>query len=302
MTEQHFSPDSYDDWYQQGNNQLDAGEYAESIVSFAQALQNKADDYNALYRKGTAHFYLQQYEMAETCYGQVLVSKPDSQTALESRGLALNQLQRHEEAIASLDRALEIQPDLYGAWWAKGNALRELERIEESISAYDRALELQPDSHVVWVLRGKAYEKLKRYSEALTSYERALELTQAKGERRAEAQTLRDMLFMYVFNGRSQDAFTALNESSSIIRELNLPPDDPLQSLTLMGSIPFFPKHIRYQFLMDLWGRLAGFGMRGKPQMILAFVVWFLLAIPSLILMVPWGMARWISQRLTRQR
>jgi tetratricopeptide (TPR) repeat protein len=302
MTEQKPIPDSYDYWYQKGSKQLDTGKYAESIISFDKALQYKVDDHDAFYKKGNAHFYLQQYEIAEGCYGLALVSKPDSQNAWESRGLVLNQLQRYEKAIASFHRALEIQPDLFRARWGRGNALMELGRTEESVSDYDKALELQPDSHAVWALHGKACEKLKRYSEALTSYERVLELAQAKEERLTEAETLRAMIFMYVFNGRSQDAFDAFNKSTSIIRELNLPPNDPLQTSSLMGSVPLFPEQIPYQPLMNLWGRLVGFGFRGKPQLILVFVIWFLLLIPSLILIVPWGIARWISQRFARQR
>jgi tetratricopeptide (TPR) repeat protein len=301
MTESNFFPNSYGGWYQRGNEQIAAGAYAEAILSFEQALQFKAHDYDALYQMGNAHFYLQQYDLAKACCEQALVSKPDSHVAWENRGLALVQLQQYEAAIASFDHALEIQPDCVNACWGKGNALQALGRTKAAIVAYDRAIELQPDSATLWSLQGDAYGKLKRYSEALASYQKVLELNQAEGDRRAEADMLMKMCHLYIFNGRTQEGFAAMNQSRSIIYTLSLPPEDPLYPLSQMGSdAPLFPEPIPNHPLMNLWGRLMGFGTRGRFQHILVLSVWFLLFIPALLLMIPRIIIYWISKRFTR--
>jgi tetratricopeptide (TPR) repeat protein len=300
MTESEFFSNGYDDYYQRGNEQIAAGDYEEAILSFEQALQFKAHDHDALCQMGNAHFYLQQYDLAKACCEQALVSKPDSQVAWENRGLAMVQLQRYETAIASFDYALEIQPDRVNAWWGKGNALQALGRTKAAIAAYDRSIELQPDSATLWALRGDAYEKLKHYSEALASYQKVLELTQDQGDRRAEAEMLIKMSYLYILNGRSQEALSAIDRSRSIIKELDLLPDDPLHSWGQMESDVSFEQMPHYS-LMNLWGRLISFGTKGKCQGFLVHSVSLLMIIPVFFLVVPRMILYWISQRLTRR-
>jgi hypothetical protein len=128
-----------------------------------------------------------------------------------------------------------------------------------------------------------------------------LELNQAEGDRRAEAEMLMKMCQLYVFNGRTQEGFAAIHQASSIIYELNLPPDDPLQPMGRLGSdTPVFAEQIPNPFHINLLGRFMGFGTKGKAQYILFFAVWFLLFIPAMLLAVPRMIVYWLSQRFAK--
>jgi tetratricopeptide (TPR) repeat protein len=90
-------PDSYQDWYQQGNGLRDAKRYEEAIASYDKALEYKPHDYWAWYWRADI----------------------------------LDILGRYEEAIASYDKALEDRPTDYWAWCHKGSVLRQLDRYEK---------------------------------------------------------------------------------------------------------------------------------------------------------------------------
>lgn len=259
------APDNYDGWYQQGNRQIDAGQYEEAINSFDQALE-----YN-----------------------------PDADDAWRGKGNALFYLERYDEAFTSYDQAANIQPNQYKIWWARGCALASLGQNEEAIADYDKALELQPNSHEVWVIRGKALDSLKRYKQSLASYEKALEIQREIGNRRAEAETLLLIIFAYTFNGKLNESFLAQQQAISIAKELNLSPEDPLYSLASHGSI--IPAEQIPSFKSVGWmGKLMGFATRGKLQSILFLVVWLLFFV-SQIVFFPVGILWWTFRRLTRR-
>lgn len=304
MTEQQFSsPDSYNNWYQQGEAQNDAEQYEQAIASFDQALQYDSNAHNAWYCKGNALFHLKRYEEAIDCYERAASIKPDSYAAWESRGFALSQLQRYEKAIASLDRALEIRPDNYSTLWARGNALSSLGRIEEAVGDYDKALKIKPDAHEVWALHGNALFSLKRYEQALSSYEKALALQREVGDQRGEVSTLLALTGLYPFNGRIQEGFLAQQRAIEVVRELNPSPDDPLYPLASHdASIPPETMSSMVSSLdkMGWMGKLMDFATKGKLQYSLFFVVWLLFAVVS-IAFLPITVAWWLLRRLVRR-
>ena len=103
-------------WYEQANQQYDAGDWEGALESFDEVVNIQPDDYAAWY----------------------------------NRGVALVKLERWEEAILSYDQAVHIKPDYYEAWYIRGVALVKLERWEEAILSYDQAVHIKPDFYEGW--------------------------------------------------------------------------------------------------------------------------------------------------------
>ncbi|WP_228014329.1 CHAT domain-containing protein [Fortiea sp. LEGE XX443] len=162
-------------WFNQGYEQLMAGDYAGAIASWDNALKIKPDDHLAWYNRGVALAKLGQYEQAISSYDNALNLKPNDHEAWDNRGVALAKLGQYEQAISSYDNALKIQPDFHEAWDNRGVALHNLEQYEQAISSYDNALKIQPDFHEAWDNRGVALHNLEQYEQAIASYDNALE-------------------------------------------------------------------------------------------------------------------------------
>lgn len=99
-------------WFNQGVEQDQSGDFAGAIASYNQALEVRPDLYEVWF----------------------------------NRGNALSNLGQIEEAIASYDKALEFNPEFQEAWHNRGNALSMLGRVEEANASFDKAKELQTDS------------------------------------------------------------------------------------------------------------------------------------------------------------
>jgi CHAT domain-containing protein len=106
-------------WFDQGNSQIESGDFVGAIESFNEALQIKP------------HYY----------------------EAWNNRGVALGNLGQYEAAIASFNEALQIKPHYHEAWNNRGIARRKLGQYETAISSYDTALQIKPDDHLIWYNR-----------------------------------------------------------------------------------------------------------------------------------------------------
>ncbi|AFZ23068.1 hypothetical protein Cylst_0741 [Cylindrospermum stagnale PCC 7417] len=194
---------------QQGNDQLDRGNYQAAFATFQQAVTLEPPNPQVFYGLGLASFRLERYQEAVKYLNQALVIQPDYILALarrgmaykqlketqladadfeqsialspqnaedwRGRGLALDELERHEEAIASYDKVIEFKPDDDTAWYNRGIALYALGRYEEAITSYDKAIEFKPDDNIAWGSRGIVLYELERYEKAIASYDKAIE-------------------------------------------------------------------------------------------------------------------------------
>ena len=97
------------DWFNQGNQQNEAGNFAGAIAS----------------------------------YDKVLEIRPDLFEGWFNRGNALSNLGQFEEAIASYDKAIELNPDLQEAWHNRANALFNLGRLDEAKASLEKAQEIK---------------------------------------------------------------------------------------------------------------------------------------------------------------
>ena len=99
------------EWFYQGLQQADGGDFISAIASWDQAI----------------------------------ALNPNLITAWHNRGSALGYLGQYQEAIASFERAIELKPNDYQAWHNRGCAYQELGQLEEALASYNQALEIKPD-------------------------------------------------------------------------------------------------------------------------------------------------------------
>ena len=165
-----------EDFWQQGYEFLEQGDFVAAIASYDRAIEIKSDDHETWNNRGNALDDLGRNEEAIASYDRAIEIKPDYHEAWGNRGVALSNLNRKKEAIASYDRAIKIKPDYDTAWYNRGAALDELGMYDEAIASYDRAIKIKPEKDEAWLNRGVALNDLGRYEEAIASYNKALEI------------------------------------------------------------------------------------------------------------------------------
>ena len=115
-----------------------------------------------------------QYSEALASYDKAVFIRPNTADAWINRGVALENLGRYSEAIDSYDKATALQPASAEAWYGRGIALRKLGRFADAISSYEKAIAINPSYVEAWLNRGAALDYLGRYDDAIASYDMVL--------------------------------------------------------------------------------------------------------------------------------
>ena len=127
------------DWFKEGNDWRDKGEFLKAIECYDEAIRLKPDDAAAYNNKGVALSALGRKEEAIECYDEAIRLKPDNAAAYNNKGNALSALGRKEEAIACYDEAIKRKPDDATAYNNKGNALSDLGRYSKAAECFHKA-------------------------------------------------------------------------------------------------------------------------------------------------------------------
>ncbi len=160
-----------------GMQQLEKGDPAGAITSFAAAVEADPAHGQAWYGKGCAHSELQQYEDAILAYEQSVKHAGDKAALpLFNLGNAYQELGKIQEAAQSFQRAAQADPTMTDAWINLGRILDDAGQHEAAIQTYDLALQITPDDSMAWSNRGNSLRSLGRNDDALASYQKALEL------------------------------------------------------------------------------------------------------------------------------
>ena len=134
--------DSATDYYNQGREKHDLGQYEAAIADYDNAIRLKPDYVNAYYSRGLTKYYLGQYEAAIVDYDNVIRLKPDDADAYYDRALAKCNLGRYEAAIVDYDNVIRFEPNDASACYNRGLAKEKLGQISEAEQDWRTALEL----------------------------------------------------------------------------------------------------------------------------------------------------------------
>ena len=164
------------DWFQEGYDCDERGEYQQAIDCYNKAIELDPEDADTYNNKGIALKSLGEYQQAIDCYDKAIKLKPDDLKAYYNKGDALRELGDHQQAIDCYDKAIELTPDYADAYNNKGIALHNLGEYQQAIDCYDRALELRPDDANVYNNKGYTLYKLSKYEQSIDWYNKAIEL------------------------------------------------------------------------------------------------------------------------------
>lgn len=178
------------DHIRRGNRHYHAGEYADAITDYNQAIALDPKLAEAYNNRGAANNNLGKYAEAIADYDQAITLDPKDAVAYSNRGAANNHLGKYAEAIADCTQAIALDPKDAGAYNNRGIAYRNLGKYAEAIADYDQAITLGPELTATYHNRGLARYYLKQYSAAVEDFTKAIELaptTAAYYVNRAEA-------------------------------------------------------------------------------------------------------------------
>lgn len=192
----------------QGNDQFEAGDYAQAKLSFEaslalmpgristlgnlgatliklgrpaaalllldQALALDANELDALSHRGVALADLGRYAEALACHDAVLHLEPSFIPAAYQRCLMLKELGRHQDMLEATSQLLMLDADSPDAWWLHAEALHRLQQHDAALAAFDKLLTFDPTLHRVWSQKAGLLKDLGRNADALAAFEQAL--------------------------------------------------------------------------------------------------------------------------------
>ncbi len=191
----------------QGNDQYEAGDYAQAQLSFEASLTLMPGRVSTLGNLGATLIKLGRPAAALVLLDEALALDANELDALSHRGVALADLGRYAEALACHDHLLRLQPKFIPAAYQRCLMLKELGRHQEMLDATSYLLMLDTDSPDAWWLHAEALQRLQQHEAALAAFEKTLTLNPALHRVWGQmAGLLTDL-------GRNADALAAFEQS-----------------------------------------------------------------------------------------
>ena len=152
------------EYYNQGIDFAESGDYRTAIDSFTKAIELDPDLAKAYLNRGTIYADLEQDEKAREDYSKAIQLNPDDARAYFNRGLSYGQLGQYEKALKDFDKAIELDPD-----------------YSEVINVRKRLLEALPDSESAakaenFINRGEDLAASGDYKTAIVNFTNAIEI------------------------------------------------------------------------------------------------------------------------------
>jgi hypothetical protein len=138
-------PETAEDWFNQGLEQANLGNWSNAIADWEQALSLNPQLASAWHNRGSALAMIGNYEEALNSYDRALEITPNDYQVINARGSALYGLQRWQEALECWDQVLAADDNFYQAWYNRGSTLENLGETAAAIACYQKALAIAPD-------------------------------------------------------------------------------------------------------------------------------------------------------------
>lgn len=132
----------------EGNENLERGEYTRAIMNFRQCVSANPSSSVAYNRMGMAYDYISEFDSAMYCY----------------------------------QRAIEIDPNYAQAWVNLGNSYSNKGSYDDAIDAYQKALDLKPHLARVYYYMGLAYNAKEDKETGLEYIKRSARMTYEKAQ------------------------------------------------------------------------------------------------------------------------
>lgn len=166
-----------DNYFEQGLEYYETGQYAEAIDMLTRALRLSLGDLaEILLYRGMAYAYLEAYDRAMQDFGAALDRNPYLADAYNERGSLFNLLEQPERAILDLDAAIRIEPAHYAAYYNRAIAHEKLGHFSEAEADLSATIELNPGIAAAYETRGRIRVIVQDYAGAIADLERFLRM------------------------------------------------------------------------------------------------------------------------------
>jgi tetratricopeptide (TPR) repeat protein len=162
--------------FDQGNQQLSTGQWAEAITSFSLLLQQQPEDWQALANRAQAYFRSGAYDKSLDDYCLALNLRPGSVNLLTNFSVLLKELGQLELAENLLRQALQLEPEHADAWSNLGSVLLYRMQYDQASQCHIHAMELAGASAARWNNLGNALTGGLHLEDAVEAYDHALAL------------------------------------------------------------------------------------------------------------------------------
>ncbi len=154
-------------------NLMNAGNTAETIPLFNQAIANNPDDPKLYRNRGKAFLDEKKYKEALADFDKAIAMGGTNGILLNNRGLVLQAIDRVEEAIIDFGKSLAIEADAT-TFQNRGYAFYTQKKHKESLADYDKAIAMGASNDILFNNRGLVLYDLDRVEEAIVDYGKSL--------------------------------------------------------------------------------------------------------------------------------
>ena len=198
------------DWYTRGQSAVLAGNFADALTYYNNALDLDKNFASAMAGKAATLNELGKYGDAVTLSEQALAIKSLDPVALNARAYGLFQLRRYEESAAAYDKLFTVQTNRVDAYCNLGYAYYMINKSESAVKSYERCTAFDPLNLMSWNRKGLALMNLGRYDEALKAFDQATTITIKN------ATVWNNKGLVYVHLGKPQDASECFKKALGI--------------------------------------------------------------------------------------
>ena len=157
-----------------GEEQMEAGRFAEAAADFQHSVQLEAGYFESHYNLGNALAHTGRWPEAVAEYRAALLIRPGNSNIHDNLAIVLAKMGREEDALGEYETAVSLDPGNEQAHNNLGNQLARMGRLAEAVDQYEQALRIDPgypDAHdglaTAWVRMGRLSDALEQYQKAI---------------------------------------------------------------------------------------------------------------------------------------
>lgn len=169
-------------YFQDGNAQLQQGNYAAAVTAYEKALALDTTYTAAYTNKGRALHAQGNYSQAQRAFGRVIALQPQSIVGYLHRAHAYRADNYPESAIVDYTTVLDINPEQVEARYHRARLYQELDRHTEAVADLETVIQwrltnMPTDDYIdSYRLRGYSHRRLGHLSAAREDFKKALSL------------------------------------------------------------------------------------------------------------------------------
>ena len=162
------------EYYNQGTQRGDNGDWNGAADAFKQALQINPNDADAHFELGEAYRELKRYPEAVAEYQAVIRLKPDDSEAILYLGMAENAQGHYATAVEPLKKAISLLPEDPRPEAELGQALLNMNDCGGAVAAFKEVVRLRVNEPEIYYLIGWCDNGLGQYADAVEALKKAL--------------------------------------------------------------------------------------------------------------------------------